>query len=79
MDCPLKYIGQTGGIFKTRYKEYIQAISKNNGNSGCSKHILNTGHTYGNVTYTMKVLKTEGNRKHLKTLERYYIYKMSKD
>jgi hypothetical protein len=58
MDCPLKYIGQTGQTFKTRYEEHIQAIRNNNSNSGYSKHILNTGHTYGSVTDTMKALKT---------------------
>jgi hypothetical protein len=28
MDWPLKYIGQTGGIFYTIYKEHIQAITE---------------------------------------------------
>jgi hypothetical protein len=36
MDCPLKYIGQTGRTFKTRCKEHIQAIGNNNGNLGYS-------------------------------------------
>jgi hypothetical protein len=40
MDCPLKYIGKTGRTFKTRYKEHIQAIINNNGNSGYSDHML---------------------------------------
>jgi hypothetical protein len=57
MDCPLKYIGQTGRTFKTRYKDHIQAIRNNNSNSGYSKHILNTGHTYGRVIDTMNVGK----------------------
>jgi hypothetical protein len=74
MDCPLKYIGQMGRIFKARYKEHIQAIRNNNSNSGYSKHILNTGHTYGSVTNTTKVLKTQRKGKHLNTLEKYYIY-----
>jgi hypothetical protein len=74
MACPLKYIGQTGRTFKTRYKEHIQAIRNNNGNSGYSKHILNTGHTYGSVTDTMKALKTQSKGRHLNTVERYYIY-----
>jgi hypothetical protein len=26
MDCPLKYIGQTGRTFNTRYKEHIHDI-----------------------------------------------------
>jgi hypothetical protein len=79
MDCPLKYIGQTDRTFKTRYNEHIQAVRSNNGNSGYSKHNLNEGHTYGSVTNTMKVLKTQRKGKHLNTLKRYYIYKMRKD
>jgi hypothetical protein len=79
MDCPLKYIGQTGRTFKTRYKEHIQAIRNNNGNSGYSKHILNTGHTYKSVTDMMKVLKTQRKGKHLNALERYYIYRMRRN
>jgi hypothetical protein len=74
MDWPLKYIGQTGRTFKTRYKEHIQAIRNNNGNSGYSKHILKMGHTYASITNTMKVLKTERKGKLLNTLERYYMY-----
>jgi hypothetical protein len=30
LDCPLKYIRQTGRIFLTGYKELIQAIRNNN-------------------------------------------------
>jgi hypothetical protein len=28
-ECPMKYIGQTGSIFKARFKEYIQDITTN--------------------------------------------------
>jgi hypothetical protein len=34
IDCPLKYIGQTGRAFHTRYKDHIEAIRNNNSNSG---------------------------------------------
>jgi hypothetical protein len=57
LDCPLKYIGQTGRTFNIRYKEHIQAISKNNSNSGYSNHILNIGHTYGMIANTMDIIK----------------------
>jgi hypothetical protein len=63
MDCPLKYIGQTGQTFNTRYKEHIQAIRSNNSNSRYSNHMLNMGHTYGSIANTMKVLKTREKRK----------------
>jgi hypothetical protein len=58
LDCPLKYIGQTGRAFHTRYKEHILAIKNSDGNSGYSKHILNTGHKYGPMTETMDIVKT---------------------
>jgi hypothetical protein len=41
--------------------------------------MLNTGHAYGSMTNTMKVLKTEKKGKHLNTLEKYHIYKTSKE
>jgi hypothetical protein len=74
MDCPLKYIGQTGRTFKTRYREHTQAIQNSNSNSGYSNLMLNTRHTYGNMADTMKILKMEKKRKHTKTLEKYHIY-----
>jgi hypothetical protein len=58
LDCPLKYVGQTGRTFKTRYKEHIHDIRSNNSNSGYSSHILNTGHTYGTITDTMEIITT---------------------
>jgi hypothetical protein len=41
--------------------------------------MLNTGHTYGSIADTMKVLKTEKKGRHLNTLEKYHIYKTSKE
>jgi hypothetical protein len=41
-ECPLKYIGQTGRNFRTRYKEHVQAIWCNKPNSKYSQHTYNT-------------------------------------
>jgi hypothetical protein len=60
LDCPLKYIGQTGRTFNTRYKEHTQVIRNNNSNSGYSNHILNTEHTYGTITDTIDIIKEGG-------------------
>jgi hypothetical protein len=79
LDCPLKYIGQTGRTFHTRYKEHIHAVRNNNSNSGYSNHILNTGHKYGKTTDTMDIIRTHRKGKHLNTLEKYHIYKISRD
>jgi hypothetical protein len=78
-DSRSKYIGQTGRTFYTRYKEHIEAIRSNNGNSGYSYHILNTGHAYGTITDTMDIVRTAKKGKHLNTLERYHIYRLSRE
>jgi hypothetical protein len=79
LDCPLKYIGQTGRTLNIRYKEHIHAIRSSNSNSVYSNHILNTGYTYGTIMDTMDIIKTGTKGKHLNTLEKYHIYRISKN
>jgi hypothetical protein len=64
-------IYQTGKTLNIRYKEHIHALRNISSNSQYSNHILNTGHTYRTIT------GEEG--KHLNTLEKYHIYRTSKD
>jgi hypothetical protein len=75
----MKYVGQTGRTFNTRYKEHIHDLRRNNSNTGYANHILNTGHTYGTRTDTMEIIKTERKGRYLNTLERYQIYEIGKD
>jgi hypothetical protein len=77
LDCPLKYVGQTGRMFNVRYKGHIHAIRSNKGNSRYSNHILNMGHAYSTVTDTMDVIRTGRKDRHLYILEKYHIYKIS--
>jgi hypothetical protein len=76
-DCPLKYIGQTGRTFNTRYKEHIHAIRTNRQQSKYAEHILNTKHT-NTIDATLKILRTEKKSQLLDTWERYHIYNLSK-
>jgi hypothetical protein len=75
LDCPLKYIEQTGRTFYTTrmYEKHIQAIRNENSNWGYSSHILNTGHTYGTIINTMDIIRTQEEGKLLNTLEKYHI------
>jgi hypothetical protein len=77
--CPLKYVGQTGGNFRTRYREHIQAIRYNKSNSKYSEHILDTQHTYRTIENTMDMLNIEKKGPILNTSERLYIHNISKD
>jgi hypothetical protein len=63
MDCPLKYVEQTGRTFNARYKEHIHDIRSNNSDTGYSNHLLNTEHTYGTMQDTKKNHNTRKKRK----------------
>jgi predicted transcriptional regulator len=78
LECPKKYIGRTGRTFKTRYKEHIHAIRNNPPDTGYSRHLLNTGHTYGNIDNTMTIIRKARKEKFLNSLEKYYVFLASK-
>jgi hypothetical protein len=65
----MKYIGQTGRTFNTRYKEHIYNIKSNNSNTGYSRHILDNGHSYGTMEDTMDVIRIGSKGKYLNTRE----------
>jgi hypothetical protein len=65
-------------MFKDRYTEHIQAIKTNKHTSKYAQHILDTGHTYGKMEETMDVIHTTRKGHLLNTLERFYIYDLSK-
>jgi hypothetical protein len=75
--CPLKYIGQTGRSFRTRHREHIHAIRTNTTNSKYAQHILDTGHTYGNIEDTLNILHLQKKGPLMNTIEQYQIYKLS--
>jgi hypothetical protein len=77
--CSLRYIGQTGRNFKTRFKEHIQDIKYNKPKSKYAEHILDTQHSYNTIETTMDILQIQKKGPILNTLERYYIYNLSKD
>jgi hypothetical protein len=68
LDCPLKYVGQTGRTFNALYKEHIQVVRTNNNNSGYSNHILNTGRTYDTASDTCGHYRGGKGRETLKQL-----------
>jgi hypothetical protein len=77
--CQLKYIGQTDGNFRVRYKEHIHAIRSNKTTSRYAQHILETGHTYGTIENTLNTLKFERKSQKMNSLEQYYIYRLTKE
>jgi hypothetical protein len=72
-ECNLKYVGQTGRTFRTRYKEHIREIKTNGQKSKYAQHILHTTHNYDTAEKTMKILHIEKKGRMLNVLESYHI------
>jgi hypothetical protein len=70
LDCPIKYIGQTGRTFYTRYREHNQVIRNYNSDVTYSSHILNMAHTYGTITDIVDIIRTHKKGKHINSLEK---------
>jgi hypothetical protein len=75
-ECPLRYVGQMGRTFKDKYREHIQAIRTNT--PKYAQHISDTGHAYYKMEETMDVIHIIRKGHVLNTLERFYIYDLSK-
>jgi hypothetical protein len=75
--CPLKYVGQTGRNFRTRFKEHIQTIRTNKRSSKFAQHILDTQHTYGTMGETVDIFQFGKKGAQLNKLERSYIHNLS--
>jgi hypothetical protein len=73
--CSKAYIGQTGRIFSTRFKEHKQAAKNNTTSSNFAKHINEHAHSFRTIDTTMSILKKQRKGPHLNTLERFYIHK----
>jgi hypothetical protein len=63
LDCPLKYIGQTGRTFSVRYKEHIYAVRSNISNCKIFKSYIKHGICIWHMSDAMDVVRTGQDRK----------------
>jgi hypothetical protein len=78
LECPTcnkKYIGQTGRLFKTIFREHYNDFKYTNNRSKFAKHIIEEGHNFGPMNEIMEVIHIKKKGKMLDTLEKCYIYK----
>jgi hypothetical protein len=76
--CIYSYIGQTGRLFKTRYKEHLRKIESSGENSKFALHIQNTGHKCMNMEETLEVLHFQHKGRMMNMLEGYHMKHTSK-
>ena len=76
--CEMKYIGQTGRPFKTRFQEHLRDFKYNNRKSKFAQHLLDTQHSMDEMENTMDVIHITNKGRMMNTIERYYIYRETK-
>ena len=74
----MKYIGQTGRTFLTRFQENLRNFKYGNGKSRFAQHLLDNKHTIGPMEDIMEILHIEKKGKIMNTLENFYICKETK-
>ena len=74
----MKYIGQTGTSFHTRYHEHFRDFKYGNGSSKYAQHLMENRHSIDPINETMNILHTLKKGKMMDTLEKFYIYKETK-
>jgi hypothetical protein len=71
----MKYIGQTGRSFRTRFSEHFRDYKHNIHKSKFAQHLLNSGHSIGPIDDIMGIIYTTNKGRLMDTIERFYIHK----
>jgi hypothetical protein len=74
----MRYIGQTGRPFETRYQEHLRDFKYNNYKSKFAQHILEKQHSIDKMENIMNVLHITDKDQIINTIEKYYIYRETK-
>jgi len=78
-DCQMKYVGQTGRSFQTRFQEHYRDFRHNNAKSKFATHLLENQHSIGKINNIMEILHITKKGRAMDTIERYHIYKETKN
>ena len=76
--CNMRYIGQTGRPFRTRYQEHLRDFKYNNYKSKFAQHLLEKQDAIDKMENIMNVLHITDKGQMMNTIERYYIYRETK-
>jgi len=79
LTCHKIYTGQTGRPFRVRYREHYNDFKYSNNRATFAKHVINEGHSFGSMNEIMNVVHFERKGKMLDTLEKFYIYRETKN
>jgi hypothetical protein len=72
--CDMKYTGQTGRSFKTRFREHQRVFKHGNGNSSFAQHVLDNRHDFGTMENIMNPIHIIEKGRLMDTIEKYSIF-----
>ena len=75
----MKYVGQTGSSFRTRFSEHFRDYKHANYKSKFAQHLLENNHSIGTIDNIMEVLHTTNKGRLMDTLENFHIYKITRE
>ena len=73
----MKYVGQTGSYFRSRFSEHFRDFKHTNYKSKFAQHLLENDHSIDPLDDIMEVLHTASKGKLMDTLEKFHIYKIT--
>jgi hypothetical protein len=76
--CNMKYTGQTGRSFTTRFQEHLRDFKHGNGKSSFAQHLLENGHAIGPIEDIMSTIYITNKGSLLDTLEKCYLFREAK-
>jgi hypothetical protein len=74
----MKYTGQTGRSFNTRFQEHLRDFKHGNGKSRFAQHLLENGHAIGPIEEIMDTVDFTSKERLMNTLEKFYIFRETK-
>jgi len=69
----MKYVGQTGRSFRTRFQEHCREFKHNNAKSKFATHLLESQHSTGKINDIMEILHITKKGRAIDTIEGYHI------
>jgi len=75
----MKYVGLTGRSFHIRFQEHYRDFKYNNNKSKFVTHLLENHNSIGHIDNIMEVLYITKKGRTMDTIEKYYIYKETKN
>ena len=78
-DWKMEYVGQTESLFCTSFYEHLRDFKYANHKSKFAQHLLESNHSIGPIDSIMEVLHYTSKGKLMATLERFHIYKITRE